>query len=78
METRGYSTNEGVIEKEAIPALGEEAPEHLNEKEKVIWELLMRELECEQLEVCFFVFLLVPDTPAWATYFGEIGLGVKC
>lgn len=56
VETRGYSTNEGVIEKEAIPALGGEAPEHLNEKEKVIWGLLMRELECEQLEVCWLFF----------------------
>ncbi|KAF4636081.1 hypothetical protein G7Y89_g2007 [Cudoniella acicularis] len=28
-----------------------EAPAHLNEKERGIWELLMRELACERLEV---------------------------
>jgi hypothetical protein len=29
-----------------------EAPEHLNEKERAIWEMLMRDLECTSLEVC--------------------------
>jgi hypothetical protein len=28
-----------------------EAPEHLNEKERAIWEMLMRDLECTSLEV---------------------------
>lgn len=32
-----------------------EAPEHLNEKEREIWGLLMDNLECSSLEVrCFF------------------------
>ena len=59
---RGYSTSEssiaGTIGKdEGITeevASGEEiltAPEHLNEKERQIWEMLMRELKAEKLEV---------------------------
>lgn len=28
-----------------------EAPEHLNEKERQIWETLMKELQCTKLEV---------------------------
>ncbi|CAG8955844.1 hypothetical protein HYFRA_00011714 [Hymenoscyphus fraxineus] len=51
VETRGYSTSEGVIEKDSVAAVSEEPPAHLDEKEKVIWGLLMKELECKQLEV---------------------------
>ena len=36
------------------------APEHLNEKEKAIWVLLMRELECEALEVSLFLAVSFP------------------
>jgi stress-induced morphogen len=46
------SSNSTVISSEAV---GEqqtpEAPGHLNEKERQIWELLMKELECTSLEV---------------------------
>lgn len=60
---RGYSTSESSIadtidkgEQGGIAevASGEEmltAPEHLNEKERQIWEMLMRELKAEKLEV---------------------------
>jgi len=60
---RGYSTSESSIagtigkgEKGIADEVqrGEElltAPEHLNEKERQIWEMLMRELKAEKLEV---------------------------
>jgi stress-induced morphogen len=63
LSQRGYSTQESSIQ--GTIGKGEEgiqdeiireqeiltAPEHLNEKEKMIWELLMKELQCTSLEV---------------------------
>jgi stress-induced morphogen len=63
LSRRGYSTQESSIQ--GTIGKGEEGiqdevireqeiltvPEHLNEKEKMIWELLMKELQCTSLEV---------------------------
>jgi stress-induced morphogen len=59
---RRYSTSESSIQgtigsgTAGIPEAAREqklleAPEHLNEKERQIWELLMKELQCTNLEV---------------------------
>jgi stress-induced morphogen len=60
---RGYSTHEssiagtigkgekGIADEAQRTEEALTAPEHLNEKEKQIWELLMRELKAEKLEV---------------------------
>jgi len=41
----------GISEEAATTKQKIEVPDHLNEKEKEIWELLMKELDCEKLEV---------------------------
>jgi hypothetical protein len=75
---RGYSTKEGTIgsgEEGVGGSKMEEAPEHLNAKEKEIWGLLMRELGASELKVrpLPVPFLLYPIycVRSWG---GEVGL----
>ncbi|KAH6712262.1 bola protein [Leptodontidium sp. MPI-SDFR-AT-0119] len=49
---RGYSTPSPSTSPETAPSQSTlEPPSHLNDKERQIWEMLMRELQCTSLEV---------------------------